>query len=214
MLGAHGGRAAWSSARSQSVRTSPVRLTSPPSIRRAPPWVRLASPEAMAASWSALGQSRRSDTATGSPSADNHQRVGHPWGAVGEVADQPVGVAGFGDQPAGRGLAMVNEAGQQSTVPTVPPLTIECPGRLGVPARRLPEALLSAVPAATPFAGSPCTDRSQADNPLGDPGLSPGAVDLGEPDLGSQHRARLACRSSGGRLASNQRACRNPSVRW
>src|SRR5215218_3501242 len=47
-----------------------VCLTSPPSMQRAPPWVRLASPEAMAASWSALGRSRRSEAATGSPSAD------------------------------------------------------------------------------------------------------------------------------------------------
>jgi hypothetical protein len=39
-------------------------------MQRALPWVRLASPEAMAASWSALGRSRRSETAIGSPSAD------------------------------------------------------------------------------------------------------------------------------------------------
>jgi hypothetical protein len=47
---------------------------------------------------------------------------------------------------------------------------------------------------------------AQADNPLGDPGSCPGAVGLAEPNLGSQHRARVACRSSGGRIASNERA--------
>src|SRR5918994_279754 len=55
--------------RPRSISTT-VWLTSPPSIRSAPLWVRLASPEAMAANWSALGRSRRSETATGSPSAD------------------------------------------------------------------------------------------------------------------------------------------------
>src|SRR5215218_7501812 len=60
---------AMTSSRPLSISTT-VCLTSPPSMQRAPPWVRLASPEAMAASWLALGRSRRSETATGSPSAD------------------------------------------------------------------------------------------------------------------------------------------------
>src|SRR5215218_6257848 len=32
------------------------------------------------------------------PVGRHHQRVGHPWGAVGEVADQPAEVAGFGTE--------------------------------------------------------------------------------------------------------------------
>jgi hypothetical protein len=55
---------------------------------------------------------------------------------------------------------------------------------------------------------------AQAEDPQGDAGSCPGAVDLGEPDLGSQHRARVACRWSGGRIASNERAMQDPSVRW
>ena len=55
---------------------------------------------------------------------------------------------------------MVNEAGETVHGPNRPRrLLLGCPDRLGYPARWLPEALLSAVPAATPFAGSPCTDR-------------------------------------------------------
>jgi hypothetical protein len=47
---------------------------------------------------------------------------------------------------------------------------------------------------------------AQADNPLGDPRPCPEPSIPAEPDLGSQRRARVACRSSGGRIASNERA--------
>src|SRR6266508_5420696 len=53
----------------RSISTT-VCLTRPWSSTRAAPWVRLARPEAIAASWSAFGRSSRSETATGSPSAE------------------------------------------------------------------------------------------------------------------------------------------------
>jgi hypothetical protein len=49
----------------------------------------------MAASWAAFGRSRRSETATGSPSADTTIAWATPGVCLGEVADQPVEVAGF-----------------------------------------------------------------------------------------------------------------------
>ena len=42
----------------------------PASERRAAPWLRLTTPDAIAASWSVMARSRRSETAIGSLSAD------------------------------------------------------------------------------------------------------------------------------------------------
>src|SRR5215218_6653133 len=53
----------------RSISTT-VCLTIPPSKQREAPRVRLDSPEAIAASWSARGRSRRSDSAIGRPSAE------------------------------------------------------------------------------------------------------------------------------------------------
>jgi hypothetical protein len=47
----------------------------PASEWRAAPWLRLATPEAIAASWSVMARSRRSETAIGSLSADTTLRL-------------------------------------------------------------------------------------------------------------------------------------------
>src|SRR6266511_3509998 len=68
----------------RSISTT-VCLTLPPLKQRVAPSVRLARPEAMAASWSALGRSRWSDTATGNPSAETTMAWATPGVALAKL---------------------------------------------------------------------------------------------------------------------------------
>src|SRR5829696_2327676 len=67
---------------------------------------------------------------------------------------------------------------------------------------------------------SPQVSKQLSDGPLADPVRLPGHRLPRSRILAGQHRARLACRSSPGRIAFSQRAmqgsrrCRDPKVRW